>query len=133
MSFLEIEGLGDDYEDKAVPEGEYTVRIDNVEEKTAKDGKSPQLMVMLKIEGEGGKGAATIFHYLTFPSPDDDDDKRRTKMRMNGRFLRKFGVAFEKKGFNSEDMIGCSATVLLKQEEYEGAIKNSINLPQVSD
>jgi hypothetical protein len=133
MSFLEVSGLGDDYEDKPVPEGEYTVRVDNIEEKTAKDGKSPQVMCMIKVEDSDYTDAATIFHYLTFPSESDDADKRRTKMRMNTRFLIKFGVPFEKKGFNAEDIIGCTATVLLKQEEYEGAIKNSIQLPALQE
>jgi hypothetical protein len=133
MSFIEIEGLGDDYEDKPVPEGEYALRIDNIEEKIAKDGKSPQIMVMVKVEDTDYPDSGTIFHYLTFPNEDDDADKRRTKMRMNTRFLRMFNVTFEKKGFNAEDLIGCTATALLKQDEYEGALKNVIMTPAVVD
>jgi hypothetical protein len=133
MSFMEVSGLGDDYEDKPVPEGEYTVRVDNIEEKTAKDGESPQVMCMLKVEDSDYPDSATIFHYLTFPGPNDDDEKRRTKMRMNTRFLKAFRVPFEKKGFNAEDITGCTATVFLKQEEYEGAIKNSLSLPAIAE
>jgi hypothetical protein len=133
MSFIEVQGLGDDYEDKPVPEGEYTVRVNNIEERTAKDGVSPQIMVMCNVEDNDYPNSATIFYYLTFPSDQDDDEKRRTKMRMNTRFLTKFNVPFEKKGFNAEDIVGCSATCLLKQEEYEGAIKNAIVLPAVAD
>tara|TARA_Y100000310_G_scaffold332879_1_gene409305 strand:- start:2653 stop:3054 length:402 start_codon:yes stop_codon:yes gene_type:complete len=133
MSFLEVEGLGDDYEDKPVPEGEYTVRVDNIEEKTARDGVSAQVMVMLKVEDTDYPDAATIFHYLTFPGPDDEPDKRRTKMRMNTRFLKAFRVPFEKKGFNAEDINGCTATLGLKQEEYEGAMKNVLVLPAVAE
>jgi len=133
MSFIEIEGLGDDYEDKPVPEGEYEVRVEDIKEQTAKDGKSVQIMCMIKVQHPDFPDSATIFHYLTFPNDDDDTEKRRTKMRMNGRFLKAFGVKFEKKGFNGEDIIGCTAMLGLKQEEYEGSVRNSLMLPVVQE
>ena len=133
MAFIEVKGLGDDYEDKPVPEGEYLVKVDAIEEKTAKDGVSAQVMVMLKVDDSDYPDSATIFHYLTFPSDQDDVDKRRTKMRMNTRFLKKFRVKFEKNGFNAEDIVGASATLGLKQEEYEGAMKNVLVLPQIQE
>ena len=54
-------------------------------------------------------------------------------MRMNTRFLKAFRVPFEKKGFNAEDINGCTATLGLKQEEYEGAMKNVLVLPAVAE
>ena len=133
MPFIEVEGLGDDYEDKPVPEGEYDVRVDSIKQQLAKDEKSQQVLCMIKVEHQDYPDAATIFHYLTFPNAEDDDEKRRTKMRMNGRFLNKFGVAYEKKGLNPDDIVGCTATCLLKQGEFEGTIRNEISLPPISD
>jgi hypothetical protein len=136
MSFIEIDGLGDDYEDKPVPEGEYLLRVTNIQERTAKDGKSPQIMVMLKVEDSDYPDSATIFNYLTFPNEEDDAEKRRTKMRMNTRFLKAFRVPFEKKGFNAEDIVGCEATLLVTQSEFpegSGIMKNNLNLPPVAE
>lgn len=133
MAFIEVEGLGDDYEDKPVPEGPYDLRCDDIKEQTAKDGKSQQVMVMIKVQDPDYPDAATIFHYLTFPCADDDADKRRTKMRMNGRFLEKFKVPYEKKGFNAEDIRGATANCLLKQREFEGAMRNELSLPATQE
>jgi hypothetical protein len=133
MSFIEVQGLGDDYEDKPVPEGEYQLRVEDIKQQTARDGSSPQVLCMIKVDDSEYPDAATIFHYLTFPSPDDEPDKRRTKMRMNGRFLEKFGVKFEKKGFNAEDIVGCTALCGVKQGEFEGTIRNELVLPAVQE
>lgn len=138
MAFIEVSGLGDDYEDKHVEEGRYGLRISSAKNQMAKDGKSPQVMVVIAIETDEdgnsvGEGVASLFHYLTFPNKDDDKDQVRTKMRMNARFFKAFGVPFEKNGFNDEDLPGLEATVLLGLDEYEGEVRNKMILPKAAD
>ena len=136
MAFIEVKGLGDDYEDYPVPEGEYPLRVEGIKEQKAKDGVSDQVMCMIDVTDPDYPNSATIFHYLTFPSEQDDADKRRTKMQMNTRFLKKFRVKFEKTGFNAEDIVGAEATVLLNQKEFpenSGIMRNNLVLPQVQE
>ena len=145
MAFIEVKGLGDDYEDRPVPEDTYTLRIRQIKEQTAKDGVSDQIVVIIEIDSAEFPDAASIFHYLTFPSGEDSDDVRRTKMRMNARFLKLFDVPFEKNGLNSEDMVGCEADdVLVKKSEImekledgslkgTGAFRNEIVMPRISE
>jgi len=138
MPFIEVKGLGDDYEDVPVAEGRYNLRITDARDQLAKDGESAQILTIVAIEStEDGEAlednVASVFHYLTFPKASDDVDAVRTKMRMNTRFLKAFNVPFEADGFASEDMPGCTACLLLTQAEWEGNLRNEIVLPKVQE
>ncbi len=137
MPFIEAT-LDQDYEDKPVAEGRYDLRITAAEEMVSKNSGADMVRCIVQIEGE--EKAAPIFHYLVFPVgkkaaaergvDEDDDNKVRNKMRGITRFLHAFNISFEKKGFNSEDLIGATATEIpLVQEDYEGSISNSMKLP----
>jgi hypothetical protein len=52
--------LDDVQEDKAVPEGEYDLRITDVKEGKSRKGQD-MVTVMIKIEGREGEGAQPIF------------------------------------------------------------------------
>lgn len=129
MSFLQVEGLGDDYEDEAVPEGSYNLRIVDTREGRNKADTCDQLTVLISVDDDEFPNSKTIFHYLTFPGEADDDNVRRNKMRNVTRFLKLFDVPYEKNGINSEDMVGNTADCVLTQEEYEGNISNRLRLP----
>jgi hypothetical protein len=124
MSFLQVEGLGDDYEDEAVPEGSYGLRIVDTREGRNKADTCDQLTVLISVDDDEFPNSKTIFHYLTFPGEGDDDNVKRNKMRNVTRFLKLFDVQYEKDGINSEDMVGNTADCVLTQEEYEGNISN---------
>ena len=129
MSFLQVEGLGDDYEDEAVPEGSYNLRIVDTREGRNKADTCDQLTVLISVDDDEFPNSKTIFHYLTFPGEADDDNVRRNKMRNVTRFLKLFDVPYEKNGINSEDMVVNTADCVLTQEEYEGNISNRLRLP----
>ena len=129
MSFLQVEGLGDDYEDEAVPEGSYGLRIVDTREGRNKADTCDQLTVLISVDDDEFPNSKTIFHYLTFPGEADDDNVKRNKMRNVTRFLKLFDVPYEKDGINSEDMVGNTADCVLTQEEYEGNISNRLRLP----
>ena len=129
MSFIEVKGLGDDYEDTPVPEGEYELRIVDTREGRNKADTCDQITVLISVEDDEYPNSKTIFHYLTFPGGEDDDNVRRNKMRNLSRFLKLFEVPYEKNGLNSEDMLGLTANCVLTQEEYEGNISNRLRLP----
>ena len=129
MSFLQVEGLGDDYEDEAVPEGSYGLRIVDTREGRNKAATCDQLTVLISVDDDEFPNSKTIFHYLTFPGEADDDNVKRNKMRNVTRFLKLFDVPYEKDGINSEDMVGNTADCVLTQEEYEGNISNRLRLP----
>ena len=129
MSFLQVEGLGDDYEDEAVPEGSYGLRIVDTREGRNKADTCDQLTVLISVDDDELPNSKTIFHYLTFPGEADDDNVKRNKMRNVTRFLKLFDVPYEKNGINSEDMVGNTADCVLTQEEYEGNISNRLRLP----
>lgn len=132
MTFINAD-LGQDYEQEAVPEARYDLRITD-----AKDGKSKkgadQTMVMITVEDQEYPNAGTIFHYLTQVQEGDSAETVRMKMMMLTRFLVAFGVKYEKDGFNSEDLPGCTANqILLRKERLEGRDEdsNSLVLPKV--
>ncbi len=137
MPFIEAD-LNQDYEDKAVPEGRYDLRVTAAEEMVSKNSGADMVRCIVEIVGENG--SAPIFHYIVFPIgkksaaergvDEDDDNKVRNKMRGITRFLHAFDISFEKKGFNTEDLIGATASdVPVTQDEYEGNVSNSMKLP----
>ena len=97
-------------------------------------------LVVIDIEGEDN--CSPVFHNILFPVSkkeasnlgieEDSADIVKFKMQQLTRFLHLFDIPFEKKGFNTEDLMGATASdVPLTQEEYEGQRRNSIKLPSV--
>lgn len=129
-----------DYEDKPVPEGRYDLRIEQATDQRSKKG-ADQVMCMIRIDGE--EGAAPIFHYLTMPVgrkqaenrgiEPDDDNQTRNKMRFVTRFLHLFGIPYDKKGFNTEDLAGATAkeVALTLEVSDDQTERNVIKLPPV--
>jgi len=128
--FIEFkDDLTEDYADKAVPEGEYRLRISDANDGRNKKDTADQTEVRLIVEDPDYPNAGMVFHYLTCPSDEDDSRQRRAKMRNITTFLKLFNVPFESKGFNSEDLVGQSADgVLLVQSEYEGRVSNKLRI-----
>ena len=123
-----------DYEDKPAPEGQYEVRVIGAKDKTSKNGNQ-MVEVMLKIDGPDGDGTAPIFHYLILPNKDTEEGTKRMFMQNLTRFLAAFDVPHDKKGFNTEDLVGCTAEVGVIQEERSdmpGSMSNRIKLAPIT-
>ena len=133
MPYINVD-LDQSYEQEAVPEARYDLRITSAKDGRNKKDTADLTMVVIKIEDPEYPNAATVFHYLNYVSEADTSDARQMKMKMLARFLVLFDVSYEKDGFNSDDLPGCTASgVLLKKERLDGRDEdsNSIILPAI--
>ena len=139
MPIIDAATLGDDYEDKIAPEGEYELRIQKADygKTAAKDGKVQRDMitVMLKVDGADGDGVAPFNEYLVLPNSDEQPKTRRLFMQRLTRFLTIFRVP-TKDGFDPEEapsiLPGLTAKAPLVQEEgNDGVLRNRLKLPRV--
>jgi hypothetical protein len=131
MPFISVP-LDDVKEPKAVPEGEYDLRIIDAEDTESKKG-NPMTVVRIAIEGED---AMPIRHYITYP--DDNLPREQVQMRLLDlkRFLTCFGIPFDPSGFNSEDLAGATGRCMVIQEEANdesGNIYNRLRLPRLKE
>lgn len=132
MPFIEVEGLNESYEDQVVPEGEYELRVTAAQAKRNKADTRDMILAVCAIEGSDVANPRSVFYNMNFPNKDDSADGRRLMMQAVTRFLKHFDIAFEANGINPEDMVGATASCLLKQEEIEGTdgeMRNIIVLP----
>ena len=134
MSFIELP-LEGTMEEQSVPEGIYSLRIEDVKEKTNEESGRFSLMAIIRIDNppEDNPNPAGVFHFLATPNGDDDKKASDFMMLQIKRFLVVFGIPFEGNGFSTEDMPGATAEVLLMEEEYEGQIKNVLRLPAIEE
>lgn len=123
MSFIELPGLSDTKEPQIVPEGEYDLCI--VQAKLNEKEGSTTIMTILEIEGE--ENAANVFHYIALPGADDEEDKRKAKNLFSKRFFHQFGIEMDG-GVELEQFVGCRARCKLTQDEYEGNLKNVLQV-----
>ncbi|KKL81966.1 hypothetical protein LCGC14_1989450 [marine sediment metagenome] len=123
MSFIELPGLADTSEPKIVPEGEYDLCI--IQAKLNEKDGSVTIMTILDIEGQ--ENAANVFHYIALPGPDDEEDKRKAKLLFAKRFFYQFGIEMDG-GIELEQFVGSRALGNLKQDEYEGQLKNVLQV-----
>lgn len=137
MPFI-MAAVADAQEDKPLPEGEYELTIKSAEPKTSKKGKN-MIQVLLVTTDPEYRNASPINHYIMLP--EKDDEYRDMHLRNMKRFLVAFGVAFEDNGFDTDDLIGQTATVgvglqAMKDRdtgEATGQEMNTLKLPRVKD
>jgi hypothetical protein len=134
MSFIEMPGLEDAQELKHAPEGEYDLVIENVsmreKEGTAYGLIKANILCILKIEG-AGEDYANVMHNISLPSADDDQEKRKTKMLFARRFFEQFGVPYEG-GVELEAFVGCRGRAKLVVDEYQGNVRNALQLERLA-
>jgi hypothetical protein len=88
--------------------------------------------VYIKVESNDFPNPQIIKHWLTYPDSDTPEDQRAMRLIDIKRFLTCFGVAMEDKGFNSEDLVGCTGECLVIQEEADnGNTYNRLRLPRL--
>ena len=123
MSFIELPGLSDVKEPQIVPEGEYDLCI--IQAKLNKKEESTTIMTILEIEGK--ENAANVFHYIALPGENDEEDKRKTKLLFARRFFHQFGIEMDS-GIELEQFVGSRSRCRLIQDEYEGNLKNVLQV-----
>jgi len=125
MSFITLTGLEDAHEPKVAPEAEYELCIINAK-MNEKEG-SHTIMVVIEIEGEPDFG--NVFHYVALPG--EDDDNAEFKLLMAKRFFTQFGIDMDG-GVELEQFVGSRAKGRLIQDEYEGQLKNVLQVNRLA-
>ena len=121
MSFINVP-LGDAKEKEVLAEGEYTVRAESAE----LDTENQCIVVRHSVEGE--PDAKAVFHRIWLPRESDDEEKVNNKLLFAKAYLELMGVGYDSNGFDEQDIVGQSARCNLKQDEWEGTLKNEIKL-----
>lgn len=117
-----FENLADTPPAKIVDPGEYTVRVERVELKASSKNPACRFANFLLII-EDDPEAEPIFHALFLPGTDADARTNLNRMRQAKTFYDAFGLDYEA---DAESFIGLTAKAILKQEEYNGQMQNSV-------
>ncbi len=131
MSFIDMGiNLEDIKEDQPVPEGEYTLVIEDVKPKSVEGSDVIKgLLVICTIEGHDN--AANVLHNISFPMPEDDATKVSNKAKFIKRFTQLFNIPTPQGKLDLAMFAGKRAKAYLTQEEYQGTISNKIKLPSI--
>jgi hypothetical protein len=135
MPFINAK-LNEAQESIVVPEGEYDLRNHSAEIKDSKKG-APMVVVLTVVESAEFPNAQPITTYMSLPQDDDEPKAAAFKLLQLRRFCEAFEIPFEDNGFNTDDIAGTTATLMLKQETYEEEgkepfVSNKIILPRLS-
>jgi hypothetical protein len=118
MPFIQMP-MNEAHESEAVPEGMYDLRIHSAEVKDSESSGKPMVECLMVIEATEFPHAAPITFYLPLIHPDDKPSARNFKLVQAARLCTAFGVPFEDNGFDTDDLVGATANVLLKQETVD--------------
>lgn len=124
MSFIDLP-LGDTKIPEPLPEGMYDLRIVTAEPNPKPEKGRTDIQIRMEVIDQ--PDAESVFEHLIGIAPGDDADTRNFKLRKILGFLEAFHIPYEGNGFNLEDLPGAEGHVKVKQEEYEGSIRNKIN------
>lgn len=130
MGFIGV-SLDDVSEPETVPEGEYELRIVKKEDTESKKGK-PMTKVYIRIEDAPVRNAGVIVHYLLPPDADTPPEQREMRLLEIKRFVTLFGVAYDERGFDTDDLVGATARgPLVLEEGDDKVIRNRLKLPRL--
>lgn len=135
MPKIRVPKLSEVREAKPVPEGEYELRIQSVDEKDSQAGK-PMLAILHVIESSDYPDAAPVMHYLSLPDEEEDDEKALNfKSLQIARYCQLFGIEIpEDDELDTEDFEGKTANCNLIQEPFSDdsdEMVNRIKMPRL--
>jgi len=104
---------------------EVKVRITSVGEveESIRNGKTSR-RIRIGMEVPEEPSAPAIFHTLWLPTEDSTPKQRNQTQNALAAFLKVFGLSLPIE--DTDQMIGSTAWVIVKQEEYDGVIHNRI-------
>lgn len=112
-TFIDL-GLDDAQELKSVPAGEYQVRV--VEATIGHSEKTGGDYLKLRLELPGETLSKDLNHFMMFPTPQDDPKKANNRKLAIRNAIQACGID-SSKGFNPQDLVGCTAWAILREEE----------------
>lgn len=114
MSFLNDLNLNDAVEYSSVAEGEYELRILNIERKISANTGGEYIMARLEVMNE--PYSKDINHVMMLPTAADDVKKKNNRLLALVRFFEAFG--FDPNNVPTpEEMVGATGFAYLVEEE----------------
>ena len=132
MGFVNMD-LGDSVrEGELVPNGTYDLVIAKAEDKPSKKG-NPMTRIVIRIENASVSNPAPVMYYMNHITPSLPADQRQMRALEIKRFLTLFGVPYGEEGFETEDLVGCTAKdAMIEQEQGEdGQMRHRLILPRL--
>jgi len=134
--------LGDVREEKVAPEGMYDLRVFDAKEidcspEDMKDpDKNPRIAVSVAVESM--PGVTPVNHTLWMPKPSQEISRQERSMRGIKRFFHAFDVPYDADGFTTEDLVGATGHLRLKQGSYKSkdgdhVPQNTLVLPRIKE
>jgi len=129
LSSLKLDGIEDIEEQKALPAGQYLVRISGAELMNSKAG-NPMLRIIAEFPDE--PSGSDVWHYINMPVDDTPEDQARMRLLELKRILVAFGCDYGPKGFDPAGLIGqeCELYVSVEQDQ-NGTDRNRLNAPKI--
>lgn len=133
MPFVNLPGLGDAKEGKAVPESRRPLTVDNV--KSYESDKGRHILQITHRIDDADDDVLPVTIWLGHPKEDDDARTAKFMLLQLKRYFYMANVPFEADGYNEEDLYGASfeANLTLVENEETGEKYNNIVLPRLPD
>ena len=130
LSSLKLDGIEDIEEQKALPAGQFVVRIRIAELMNSKKG-NPMLRIIAEFPDE--PSGSDVWHYINMPVDDTPEDQARMRLLELKRTLVAFDCEYGPKGFDPAGLIGqeCELYVSVEQDQ-NGVDRNRLNMPKVT-
>lgn len=131
MPFIDAgEEFGNVNEQQNVPEGTYDLAIEKVTEQE-NEGRT-MLLIRITNPPEDINDPAPIFHYINHPN-GDDADKDKGRMLFTKRLFYTFGIETQGNGYDTDALLGATASATVTHREYEGRIFQDVRLNNLPD
>ena len=129
LSSLKLDGIEDIEEQKALPAGQYLVRISNAELMNSKKG-NPMLRIIAEFPDE--PSGSDVWHYINMPVEDTPEDQERMRLLELKRTLEAFNCEYGPKGFDPAGLMGQECELYISVEQDQNGIdRNRLNMPKV--
>lgn len=133
MPFIKL-ALDDVKEPEPVAEGTYDLRITKAMDTESKKG-NPMTVITIRIEDAGIKNPSAIIHYMTYPDEDLPEEQRNYRLLDIKRFLSVFGIKYDPHGFDTDELVGATATkaMVVQESGDDDIIRNKLRLPRLKE
>lgn len=136
MSIIELAGnIEEMAEFDPLPDGVYPAEIQDIEIRHSEKVPQGYIYTQYRISpdhfpadydvGNAPEGLIVVYSRVALPDPAN----RRT-VRPYKQFLEAHGLAVKGNTFDPDKLIGKSAQLLLKRQEYQGALVNNVEAVQ---
>ena len=129
LSSLALDGIEDLGEQKALPAGQYLVRVKSAELTNSKAG-NPMLKMICEFPDE--PSGSDVFNFTMLPTKDTPPEQIEMRKLELKRFVQGFGCTIDSNGFDPTELIGqeCERYVSVEQDD-KGIDRNRLKAPPI--